>query len=180
MIISALFLPEIVSAAVETASSADSGLQKLLVPPGWGDPTELAKLGRAIRDVPGGAAAGPPDGGPVGPEGALVVLSGFFEEGAPAAFRMTSGRSAVSVRVLAASASASASASDGYGLVIDLGAERAVLTIVGREDLEVVAQDLLTGDGGSGTVMIHAGGDAPFGAEFTDGAHLVSALATRP
>lgn len=171
MMLSVLSFPEIVSAASECPSHRLGGLEAVLVPGGFLESPEAAELGRGIRvesqePVVDGEAV------PSGPEGALTILATAFMESAPAAFRVLPESSPIRLRVVAAA--------DDYGLVVDVGHERVLLTILEREQLVKVADDLVSAHSTLGPMMAHGGGEEAFPVEGLDGQTLTRLLAARP
>lgn len=171
MLISVLSFPEIASIAGDPARRERGGLEALLIPAPWGDISQIADLARLTRS---NTADGRPvpSGATPGVEGALVVLEAFFQERAPAAYRMLPAHSPVSCRILATA--------EEYGLVIDVGETRVLIAALDRAELISVAEDLLGGPDGGRIVTVHAGGANVFSAGFASGEALSLMLAARP
>lgn len=171
MLISVLGFPEIASIAGDPARQGRGGLESLIIPATWGDVSQLADLARLTRSNAGGGRSDP-GGETPGVEGALVVLEAFFRERAPAAYRILPPSSTVSCRILATA--------EEYGLVIDVGETRVVMAVLDPDEFVAVAEDLLGGPNGARPVMVHAGAENVFPAEFDGGEALADALASRP
>lgn len=171
MFLSILSFPEIVSKACEISTVTPGGLEVFLVPPAWGDPTDMAALGRMMRSAVAENTRDPADG-MSGVEGALTILGAFFAERAPVAYYILPEPSPNRIRALAAA--------EEYGLVLDIGSERVLLTVLDRQDLIKVADDLCVDHGEDRRIMIQSGKDNVFPAMFDTGELLVSVLEERP
>lgn len=171
MLFSILSFPEIVSKAFEDSARTPGGLEALLLPPAWGDLSEVSGLGRTIRSAIAESPGARTDD-LSGIEGALTILGAFFAERAPVVFCVLPEHSPIRLRALASA--------DEYGLVLDVGLERVLLSVLEREDLIKVADDLCVGHGEGRTLTVQSGVDDVFPAVFDSGEVLVRSLGQRP
>lgn len=171
MLFYVLSFPEIVNKALEDADREQGGLEALLLPPAWGDFSQISDLGRDVRSL----AAEIRDDDTEGPsalEAALAILGAFFIERAPVAFRMLPDNSALQIRALAST--------DQYGLVLDIGLERVMLFVLERGDLIGVADDMCATHEGARPLMVQTGVDDAIPVRFDSGEDLVGGLSLRP